>query len=211
MPLPPGTAESDGVSEGVREFLEKEERRRKEVEEAAKPKQPKRDEWMLVPPSSSDLLGRLGDPTKLKARQFSRGTSSSARGAPNNLWTETPAERQQRIADEVAGKKRRAANAEEDPSAVADEHKRRRHETEIRQAVEAHNTSSRGQTLLNMHSAKTKSEKKKDDEEPPAIWDHARDMALGGRLMDEKQRSKMIQDARSLSDRFGSGKRGGYL
>lgn len=60
----------------VRQFMEKEERRRQQVEvsrffrtvarfecqtvrsqEAAKPKALKRDEWMLVPPSSSDLLG----------------------------------------------------------------------------------------------------------------------------------------------------------
>lgn len=76
---------------------------------------------------------------KLKARQFSRGGSSANRGAPNNLWTETPAERQQRIADEVAGKKRRAANAEEDPSVSRDERKKRKNEEDIRNAVEAHN------------------------------------------------------------------------
>ena len=62
-----------------------------------------------------------------------------------------------------------------------------------------------------MHATKTKTEKKGKDEEPSAIWDHSRDMALGGRLMDEKQRGKMIADARSLGDRFGSGKGGGYL
>lgn len=83
----------------------------------------------------------LGDPTKLKARQFSRGGSTATRGAPNNLWTETPAERQQRVADEVAGKKRRAANAEEDPITAADERKKRKHEEDIRKAVDAHNVS----------------------------------------------------------------------
>ena len=29
------------------------------LQEAAKPKELKREEWMLVPPSSSDLLGRM--------------------------------------------------------------------------------------------------------------------------------------------------------
>ena len=32
-----------------------------------------------------------------------------------------------------------------------------------------------------------------------------------GSVVDEKQRSKLIQDARSLGDRFGSGRSGGYL
>lgn len=61
-----------------------------------------------------------------------------------------------------------------------------------------------------MHkSAKSKETDK--DEGPPVIWDHARDMSVGGRLMDEGQRSKMIQDARTLGDRFGKGKTGGFL
>ncbi|THH10589.1 hypothetical protein EW145_g1231 [Phellinidium pouzarii] len=215
MPLPEGAQSTDGVSEGVREFLEKEEKRRKEIEEAVKPKQPKRDEWMLVPPSSSDILGRLSDPTKLKARQFSRGAGAASRSAPNNLWTETPAERQQRIADEVSGKKRRAANAADDTATSAEDHKRRRHDEEVRKVVQEHNKSSRNKSLLEMHSSNDgssdKVKKPKDESEPPGIWDHARDMALGGRLMDEKQRSKLISDARSLGDRFGSGKGGGYL
>jgi len=48
-------------------------------------------------------------------------------------------------------------------------------------------------------------------EEPGAIWDHARDMALGGRLMDEKDRRRIIQDSRGLSDRFGASKGGSFL
>jgi hypothetical protein len=36
-------------------------------------------------------------------------------------------------------------------------------------------------------------------------------MSLGGRLMDEKTRNKMVKDARSLGDRFGTGKGGGFL
>jgi hypothetical protein len=64
-----------------------------------------------------------------------------------------------------------------------------------------------------MHSSTQKSSNSKSDKdkEPPALWDHSRDMSMGGRLMDEKQRGKLIQDAKSLGDRFGSGKSGGYL
>ncbi len=55
-PLPAGfqpTHEKDAVTE----FIEREERRRKNEEAANQPKALKRDEWMLVPPSASDLLG----------------------------------------------------------------------------------------------------------------------------------------------------------
>ena len=42
---------------GVKEFLEREARRRKNVEEAKQPKKLVREEWMLVPPKAGDLLG----------------------------------------------------------------------------------------------------------------------------------------------------------
>ena len=46
----------------------------------------------------------------------------------------------------------------------------------------------------------------KDD----AIWDRDRDMGSAGRLLDQSSRNKLIKDAKGLSDRFGSGKRGAY-
>jgi hypothetical protein len=60
----------------------------------------------------------------------------------NSLWTETPAERQQRLADEVMGKKRRVENA--DPEELEgdkdaqqeDVHKRRKREAELQRQVE---------------------------------------------------------------------------
>lgn len=62
-----------------------------------------------------------------------------------SLWTETPAERQQRLADEVAGKRKRAEDQEIDlaergrdgDEAQAKERKRRRDE-EIRAGVDEH-------------------------------------------------------------------------
>jgi Protein of unknown function (DUF3752) len=61
----------------------------------------------------------------------------------NSLWTETPAEKQQRLADEVMGKKRRVENAdldqecdEEEAAAGADGAKRRKREAELQRQVE---------------------------------------------------------------------------
>jgi hypothetical protein len=81
------------------------------------------------------------DPTKLKPRQF-RATAAPTVPTSNNLWTETPAERQQRIADEVSGKKRRAANADAGANADEDDAQRKlkkRKDEEIRREVEEHN------------------------------------------------------------------------
>ncbi|KAJ7592783.1 hypothetical protein C8J56DRAFT_778987 [Mycena floridula] len=212
-PLAAGEGPRDEV-DGVKQFMEKEESRRKQIEvraiDAAKPKALKRDEWMLVPPSSSDLLAKL-DPTKLsKPRQFAR-SAAPVRNTDNSLWTETPAERQQRLADEVSGKKRRAVNADTGPLAGSEEdlemRKRQRIDAQIRSGVENHTRKVRGGALVEKHAK----EAKPDEKEDKGIWDHSRDMSLGGRLMDDSQRTKLIRDAKGLGDRFGAGTSGGFL
>ncbi|KIL61870.1 hypothetical protein M378DRAFT_82004 [Amanita muscaria Koide BX008] len=196
------------VDDGVRQFMEVEEKRRKQIEEASKPKPLKRDEWMLKPPTSSELLANL-DPTKLKApRQFSRtkGASSSG-GGDSSLWTETPAEKQQRLADEVVGKRRRAA----DPVPEDDDKKKRKKDEEyIRKGVNDYTVRLRGPSLIQQHTVAFE-KNKQDKDEPEGIWDHARDMGVGGLLMDDEKRSKFIKEARGLGDRFSSGKSGGFL
>ncbi|CBQ73826.1 conserved hypothetical protein [Sporisorium reilianum SRZ2] len=60
----------------------------------------------------------------------------------------------------------------------------------------------------------TKSRKEREEEEvrsgkaaAPMIWDRDAALSVGGRLMDEKKRGKMMADANALGDRFGSGSR----
>ncbi|KAH7884122.1 hypothetical protein F5I97DRAFT_1656722 [Phlebopus sp. FC_14] len=209
QPLPAAAGAGAPAEErsGVQQFLEREERRRQAIEEAKQPKKLVREEWMLVPPKRGDLLGSL-DPTKLKARQFGRG-STTARDSDSSLWTETPAERQQRLADEVSGRKRRAVNAEpeEDPDELR---KRQRRDEEIRKGVAEHTRKSRGGALVETHLERVVQSKDRD-KSPPVIWDHSRDMSVGGRLMDDSQRQKMLHDAKGLGQRFGTGKSGGFL
>ncbi|KAJ3525730.1 hypothetical protein NMY22_g10451 [Coprinellus aureogranulatus] len=207
-PLPAGMKHEE--SNAVKEFIEREERMRKAREEAAKEKNaPKREEWMLVPPSSSDLLGNL-DPTKLKkGRQFSKSTHSASSGPSDmSLWTETPAERQKRLEDEVMGRKRRAvdaANSEatEDP----DKKRRKKEEAMMKREVEEYTvrafflSPSLASLQVDQHT-KALDGKKDDSEGPPVIWDHARDMAIGGRLMDDDKRKAMVREARGLGDRY---------
>lgn len=169
------------------------------------------------------------DTTKLKARQFSRGTASASTSKnDSSLWTETPAERQQRLADEVSGKKRRVTDAPVDENEDAKAKKRRRKAEEefIRHGVEEHTVcfyyitcqinyidfyfqrKQRGAALVDQHATVAK---KPETTEVPGVWDHSRDMGLGGRLMDDEKRSKMLKEAKGLGDRFGSGKSGGFL
>lgn len=89
---------------------------------------------LLPSPASPPAL----DPTKLKNRQFSRSTTDK-KSAASNLWTETPQERQQRLADEISGKRKRAENATTTTAEDEDVAKRRKRDRDLREQVEAHN------------------------------------------------------------------------
>lgn len=54
-PRPPGEDEVGPEKSAVEEFLEREKRRAENIEEKAKPKVLKREEWMLVPPEAGVL------------------------------------------------------------------------------------------------------------------------------------------------------------
>ncbi|KAF8760797.1 hypothetical protein RHS01_00274 [Rhizoctonia solani] len=205
MPLPAGLSSNDD-NDGVREFIEREKRRQENIEacrgEAKKPKALKRDDWMLAPPTSSDLFSSE-ESAILSLYQRQKGSCVK-------LWTETPAERQQRLADEVSGKRKRAEDAAaQGVSATADDEdiaKRRKRDRELREQIEAHNKSSRGKSLVECTL-----QQQRPNEAPPGIWDHSRDMGLTGRLMDESSRQKMLKDAKGLGDRFGHSRSGGFL
>ncbi|ODN91407.1 hypothetical protein L198_05921 [Cryptococcus wingfieldii CBS 7118] len=209
VPVPSAYADDDPDA-GVREFLEREERMRKDAAERAKPKVMKREEWMLVPPSSGSLSNI--DPLRKRPSTFSRNTEE--KHIDSSVWTETPAEKAQRIADEVAGVKRkkdkagdRIMTAEEEES----ERKRKRRDQDIKGELGKYTVSApyRGPSLLDQHTSKL-AKKGKNEDDAPAIWDHARDMGITGRLMTDQERSKKINDARGLGDRFGHGKSGAY-
>ncbi|KAJ9122321.1 hypothetical protein QFC22_001742 [Naganishia vaughanmartiniae] len=201
----------ESAGDGVREFLEREARIAKEREEAAKPKEMKRDEWMLVPPENADFVKTI-DP--LKGRGFSRMAIEPKKAQDMTLWTETPAERQQRLRDEVIGKKRKAENAGPTMTdeEIADMKRRKKRDAEIANSINQHNTTLRGKTLVDQHAQKlSSSDKSKNpgggDEAAPGIWDRDSMMGVSGKLMTERDRSKAITDARALNDRFGHSKR----
>ena len=127
-----------------------------------------------------------------------------------SLWTETPAERQQRLADEVQGKKRRVTDAAlVDEEELERKRRRKKEEERMRKGVDDYTRKRRGPALVDRH--KEALSQKPPDKEEAVVWDHARDMAIGGRLMDDDKRGKMLKEAKGLGDRFNSGEIGGFL
>ena len=75
-----------------------------------------------------------------KGRQFAKSSQSSSGPSDMSLWTETPAERQKRLEDEVMGRKRRAVDAANSEGTEDPEKKRRRkEEAQIKRGVEEYN------------------------------------------------------------------------
>ncbi|KAK4685461.1 hypothetical protein P7C73_g4693, partial [Tremellales sp. Uapishka_1] len=202
MPSAGGVEEPQSA---VQDFLEREARWAKEREEASKPKVMKREEWMLVPPEAGDLAAAT-DPLRKRATAFNRTAAAPVSSQDQTLWTETPAEKQQRIADEVMGKKRKATDVRGQGDDSVDAERKRRRDREIKQSVEKHNTSHRNTSLLDSHSKKSK----KDEDGPPVIWDRDRDMGVTGKLLSDPERLAKIKEAKGLNDRFGHGKAGAY-
>ncbi|KAG0139622.1 hypothetical protein CROQUDRAFT_666232 [Cronartium quercuum f. sp. fusiforme G11] len=219
MPLPSHLAHEDAETEGVRALREREERQAEKDRLERESKVLKREEWMLVPPKELDLPASV-DPTKIKSRGFKQTSKPHSgtvdrQGGTGSLWTETPAERAQRLEDEAMGKRRRAEDVAKDMESEdgnLDQLKRRKRDREMRKQVEEHNKAERGASLLDLHQtassnvskAKTKAEKEKDKKEE-VVWDHDSMMGLGGKLMSDKQKADMIRDAKGLGGRFGGG------
>ncbi|KAL1727606.1 hypothetical protein EV714DRAFT_275412 [Schizophyllum commune] len=222
-------------NEGIRRFLEVEQRRREEAENASKPKTLQRESWMLVPPSASELLSNI-DPTK--KRTFSTSTlapASSRKKNEPNLWTETPQERLQRLKDEVMGRtkgetegrRKRAVNPvagddgdDEEGEGDRERAKRRKveeeHQRNVGEGVEEYTRKIRGPSLTEAHlereRQKAASKAKRDESDPDPIWDRDRDLGVGGRIFSDGERKKALHDARSgLGERFGSGGGGRFM
>ncbi|GAA6046964.1 hypothetical protein JCM3770_003453 [Rhodotorula araucariae] len=210
MPLPAGYEARGEDNEGARAFKEREERLREKERKDKEDKKIKREEWMLVPPKEMDLLSSI-DTTKLKSRGFATGKaaqSAANKAGPSNLWTETPAERQQRLEDEALGRKRRAENAPVEEEGD-DARRKRIRDQQLSAEVERHNTTRRNESLVDQHTRERKAKPKADDDRAPTnIWDRDRDMGVSGRLMDDGQRSNIIKNAKGLGGRFAGG---GYM
>lgn len=164
------------------------------------------------------------DPLRKRPTTFSRSQRdpSAAESQVSSVWTETPAEKAQRLADELAGVKRdKVPNKEEKKRMVeaaaaagsggpGEAGRKRAREEEVRREIERHNVwpelgkdkgcadmaqkTSRGPSLLEKHAAGRDA----SAEEPKAIWDHDRDMGITGRLLNNEERQQKIKSVKSV-------------
>lgn len=188
------------------------------------PTAPKRDDWMLAPPTAPSSR-TAPDPTKLKSRKFASSSKAPSSGSGiSSIWTETPEEKARRLANAVLGR--------EDPSTApasvtaggpgkggmvsfkrtaADEEK-----------IRAYAEQSRGRSLVEEFAEAKKEGKREkeggggrkkdgkggedDDDDDPSkrAFDWEKDMKVGGQISNS-QRQQLLNRAANFGGRFQKG------
>ena len=188
---------------------EEAERERQEAlaeDEAAREtsKKPQREEWMLLPPKQDDWSARV-DPTKLKNRKFNTGKGSKAPaqgGASDNaLWTETPEQKRQRLADEMMGVKKPAQLGPE----VKMDRRKEEEARETEKRIREYNQKNRNTSLYDEHSKATP--KEKEDDPSARAFDKEKDMGMGIKI-GHAQKRELLNKAKDFGSRF---EKGNYL
>ncbi|KAF2969919.1 hypothetical protein GQX73_g3655 [Xylaria multiplex] len=189
--------------------------------EAATAKAPKRDDWMLAPPSAGGY--RAADPTKLKARRFNSGpranTGGQSGGEISSIWTETPEEKRKRLENAVLGRDTGAG-----PNSTSSSSARPRptkEDAEQAARIQSFTEATRGRSLYEEHQAArargdvqshvkgadaSKSWADEEDDDPSKrAFDKEKDMKLGGRI-GASQRRELVNKAADFGGRFAKGK-----
>ncbi|KAK1829487.1 GPALPP motifs-containing protein 1 [Podospora conica] len=188
------------------------------------PSAPKRDDWMLAPPTAPSSR-TAPDPTKLKSRKFASSSkpppSSNGPGGISSIWTETPEEKARRLANAVLGREDPSTSANAAVSGVAaggmvafrrtaaDEEKIRAYaeQTRGRSLVEEFRELKEGKGAKGEEGGgKDKGKKGEDDDDDPSkrAFDWEKDMKVGGQISNS-QRQQLLNRAANFGGRFQKG------
>ena len=178
--------------------------REREALSSNEPKKPKRDEWMLLPPSA-DSTSRA-DPTKLKSRKFASGKGSRAPvekgGGISALWTETPDEKRKRLEDEILGRSEVTLNSSNKPKNGRKKEGESAEDRATAKRIAEYNAKNRGESLMEKRKREG-GQKEEDDDPSKRAFDREKDMALGGLGRAEKR--DIVRKAGEFGERFSKG------
>ncbi|KAL4758808.1 GPALPP motifs-containing protein 1 [Aspergillus foveolatus] len=169
---------------------------------------PKRDAWMLAPPTGGSDRSRV-DPTKLRNRKFQSGprvgNAPAGRGGVDSSWTETPEEKIRRLQDEAMGIPTSSGPNVGGTGAGGDD----KVAQAMREKVQRYNERVRGEdasSLVDEKKRKDKEKGKKDEDDPSKrAFDKEKDMALSTKLTNA-QRRELMSKAADFGSRFSKGK-----
>ncbi|BCS18991.1 GPALPP motifs-containing protein 1 [Aspergillus puulaauensis] len=172
---------------------------------------PKRDAWMLAPPTGDSDRSRV-DPTKLRNRKFQSGpragNAPAGGGGVDSSWTETPEEKMRRLQDQAMGISVPGAGGVSSAGPGADD----KTAQAMREKVQRYNERVRKDEAGSLVEEKKRKEKEKgkdgeEEEDDPSkrAFDREKDMALSSKLT-HAQRREMMSKAADFGSRFSKGK-----
>jgi hypothetical protein len=155
---------------------------------------PKREEWMVVPPTSQLKV----DPLNLKNRQFNQSSRVVGnKDLDNSLWTETAQQKYNRI---VRGKSEDKQAEEETKESISKVEKRRQQNLE--QFVVSYNNEYRGKSLMDEYISKR--DPSSQNKPPNNLKFKADENREGSKL-------KTLNDMGGLASRFKASSSGKYM
>ncbi|KAK9414945.1 putative DUF3752 domain-containing protein [Seiridium unicorne] len=179
--------------------------------EAANPKAPKRDDWMVVPPTAGSA--RAADPTQIKARKFNSGPRAAAGGGGgaageiSSIWTETPEQKRQRLENAVLGRGGTAGAGT--GSGISSSDRRTKEEQAKEEQIRANLEAARGPSLYAAHQQQEggKGGRIEAEEDDPSKrgFDWEKDMRSGSKI-GTAQRRELMDKAADFGGRFSKGK-----
>ncbi|KAI9371981.1 hypothetical protein BJX61DRAFT_509316 [Aspergillus egyptiacus] len=167
---------------------------------------PKRDAWMLAPPTGDSRSSRV-DPTKLRNRKFQSGPrvgNAPSGGGVDSSWTETPEEKMRRLQNEAMGIVSSSSGAGGGGDGGAGEDKAAQ---AMREKVQRYNERVRKDESLVEEKKRRDKGKEGEEEDDPSnrAFDKEKDMALSSTLT-HAQRREMMSKAADFGSRFSRGK-----
>ncbi len=201
MPPKPGEAASSSASA---DFEARARMMRDKIEEANRPKEHKRETWMLELPEENSKNFGLGP------RQFSKSTKD--KGKRDHTWTMTPEQRAKRSkqGDDEGEEEVGAKGQDEDVLAYLASLKRDQEMDKVSKELRK----KRGEeTLMELHDKKLKKKRKEEEEERKKKGKEKeverrpfdRDLDLQANRFDNAQKELMLKKARQLNDKFSQG------
>ncbi|XP_056628505.1 GPALPP motifs-containing protein 1 isoform X1 [Triplophysa dalaica] len=149
-----------------------------------------RESWMTELPPEMQHVG-------LSARTFKK--RSGPENKDRSIWTDTPADREQKARERLEAKEKGESTKDETPRLS-------QKELEMAEKVSKYNESKRGESLINMHTKKMKREAEEDAKKPVERRSFDRDMDLQVNRFDEAQKKALLKKSQELNTRFSHSK-----
>ncbi|KAK2073958.1 hypothetical protein P8C59_008195 [Phyllachora maydis] len=181
------------------------------------PAAPRRDDWMLAPPTARGY--QVTDPTKLKNRKFASGRSArdgGASGGVSSIWTETPEEKARRVANRVLGREEDSGSGSGSGSAGARKEKDRARAKDAAEEawVREYTEQTRGRSLYEEHQMRQRPKTdaapgaaprvEEEDDPSKRAFDREKDMGLSVKISGS-QRKELLNRAAEFGGRFHKG------